>query len=104
MTYIEALLRSSVLYGSETMQNVKEVEWRELEKIEESAIQKLVGTLRICSRHLLYLETGFVPARFQVQRQMLNHLHYILNQPQHSVLSRMYETQRKKESKRGLGK
>ena len=49
LTYIEALLRSSILYGSETMQNVKEVEWREIEKIEDSVIQKMVGTLRSCS-------------------------------------------------------
>ena len=39
------------------------------------------------------METGFAPARFQVQRQMLNHLHYILQQPEGSLLSRMYEAQ-----------
>ena len=48
-----------------------------------------------CPRHLLYLETGFVPARFQIQRQMLNLLHYILQQPQGSLLYRMFEVQRK---------
>ena len=93
MIYIESLLRSSLLYASETMHNVKEVEWRALEATEEAVIQKVCGTLRSCPRHMLYLETGFVPARFKVQRQMLNHLHYILQQPEGSLLSRMYLAQ-----------
>ena len=95
MIYIEALLRSSILYGSETMHNVKEFEWRAIESTEESVIQRVAGTLKSCGRHLLYLENGFVPARFQVQRQMLNRLQYILQQPEGSLLPRMYEAQRK---------
>ena len=77
------------------MHNVKEIEWRALESTEEFVIQNFCGTLKSCGRHLLYLENGYVPARFQVKRQMLNHLHYILNQPQNSLLSRLYESQRK---------
>ena len=30
------------------MHNVKEVEWRALESIEESVIQRVLGTLRSC--------------------------------------------------------
>ena len=63
MIYIESLLRSSILYGAETMCNVKEAEWRELEKIEESVLSRVFKTTRSCPRHLLYLEAGMVPAR-----------------------------------------
>ena len=34
--YMESLLRSSILYASETMNNVKEIEFRALEAIEEA--------------------------------------------------------------------
>ena len=39
--YTESLLRSSILYASETMINVKESEYRALEIIEESVLQKI---------------------------------------------------------------
>ena len=39
--YVESLLRSSILYSSEAMINIKEVEFRALEQIEESVINKL---------------------------------------------------------------
>ena len=93
--YLQSLLRSSILYGSETMNNVKEVEWRELERIEESVMLKIFKTLRSCSRHLLYLEAGIIPARFQVMRQMMNYLQYILVQPPNSLLQRVYQAQQK---------
>ena len=91
IVYIESLLRSSILYASETMINVKEAEYRALEKIEESVLQKLFKTTRSCSRHVLYLESGMIPARFQVQRQALNLLQYILQQPSHSLLYKVFE-------------
>ena len=89
--YIESLLRSRILYASETMINIKESEFRALEKTEESVIQKVLKTTRSCSRHLLYLETGMIPARFQVQRQVLNLLQYILQQPADSLLFKVWK-------------
>ena len=50
--YIESLLRSRILYSSETMVNIKETEYRALEKTEESVMQKILKTTRSCSRHL----------------------------------------------------
>ena len=79
--YMESLLRSSILYASETMNNVKEIEFRALEAIEEAVLIKNFQTSRSCSRHLLYMEAGVTPARFQVKRQMLTLLQYIIQQP-----------------------
>ena len=50
-------------------------------------------TLRSCSRHLLYLGAGIVPARYQVMRQMMKILQYILMQPPNSLLQRIYQAQ-----------
>ena len=63
-----------------------------MERIEESVLQKLFKTTRSCSRHLLYLEAGIIPARFQVQRQVLNFLQYIVQQPQESLLYKVFKS------------
>ena len=91
--YIQSLIRTSVLYAAETMCNTSEAELRAIEKIEESVLRKVFRTKQSCPRHLLYLESGTYPARHQVHRQMLNFLHYILQQPQNSILFRMFQEQ-----------
>ena len=73
------------------MYNIKETDYRALERIEESVLQHIFSTKKSCSRHLLYLEAGMVPARYQIQRQVLNFLHYILQQPSNSLVYRVFE-------------
>ena len=68
------------------MYKVKESEYRALEMIEESILKKVFKTKKSCPRHIMYLEAGMVPARYQVERQVLNLLHYILQQDKNSVL------------------
>ena len=46
-------------------------------------------TTRSCPRHLLYLETGMIPSRF------LGLLQYILQQPDDSLMNRVYQAQLK---------
>ena len=75
------------------MYSLSESELRAIERIEESALQKVFKTKRSCPRHLLYLESGMYPARNQIHRQMLNFLHYILQQPNESLLYRIFEMQ-----------
>ena len=47
----------------------------------------------------MYLEAGLVPARYQIQRQVLNYLKYILNQPEDSILNKMFQSMKKNPSK-----
>ena len=70
LIYIQSLIRTSILYAAETMYSVNENEMRAIERIEESALQKIFKTKRSCPRHLLYLESGMYPARNQIHRQM----------------------------------
>jgi hypothetical protein len=88
--YIQSLIRNSILYGAEAMYIVKETDYRALEMIEESVMKKVFQTKKTCPRHLLYLEAGVVPARYQVERQILNFLKYILQQDQNSMICRMF--------------
>ena len=66
-----SLLRSS-MYACETYCNLKERNLRMLEGIEEDCLRKILKTGQNCSRSLLYLETGVIPAPFQIKIMMLN--------------------------------
>ena len=99
LIYIHTLIRTSILYAAETMYNVTEQELRALEQIEESVLQEVFVTKRSCPKRLLYLEICLYPARFQVHRQMLNFLQYILQQPTESLLYSMYTEQQKNATK-----
>ena len=81
LIYIKLLIRNSILYASEAMCSIKEAHYRALESIEESVLIRVFKTLKSCPRHLMYLEVGLVPARYQVHRQVLNYIQYILQQP-----------------------
>ena len=66
--YSNSLLRSSILFAAETMYNVKETEYRQLEGIEEDMMRKLIKTGRGCPILQLYLESGHLPARYYIKR------------------------------------
>ena len=66
MIYLNSLLRSSILFAAETMYDVKENDYRQLERIEEDMIRKLFKTSRGCPIFQLYLESGHLPARFYI--------------------------------------
>ena len=56
MIFLNVMLRSSILYGSETYYNLKENELRTLERIEENFMRQLLGTNSGCPIAQLYLE------------------------------------------------
>ena len=93
---INSMVRSSVLYGTEAMQNITEKEMRELERIEEDHLKNIfqVKTGIQVPLHLMYLELGQVPARYQVKRFKLNYLQYILQQKENSLLYKMLLAQK----------
>ena len=97
--YIKALIRNSILYAAEAMFKVKESDYRALEMIEESVIQKVLQTKKTCPKHILYLEMGMVPARYQVERQVLNFLQYILQQEKNSLLFKVFSAKTEKPTK-----
>ena len=79
MLFLNVMLRSTILYACETYYNLKESEVRQLERIEETYMRKLVETGRGCPINQLYLELGQVSARFHIMRQWLFFLKHILN-------------------------
>ena len=91
--YLNSLLRGSILYSAETYYNLSERNLRSLESIEEECIRKIFETGIGCPISLLYLETGHIPVRFQIQIMMLNFLKYILTQKKESLIFRFFQAQ-----------
>ena len=95
MIYLNSLLRSSILFASETMYDIKENDFRQLERIEEDMLRKLFKTGRGCPVFQLYLESGHLPARFYIKRTKLVFYHYILNQKEDSMIFQFLMAQKK---------
>ena len=65
---MNSMLRSSILYASETYYNLKENELRQLECIEESYMIQVLKTKRSCPITQIYLELGQIPERYQIKK------------------------------------
>ena len=79
--FLNVMLRSSILYASETYYNLKETELRAIERIEEAFLRRLFKTSKGCPIVQLYLEAGHKPARFEIFRIRLLFLKTILHEP-----------------------
>jgi hypothetical protein len=93
LIFLNIMLRSSILYASETYYNLKETEVRQLERIEENFLRKLFETTRGCPISQLYLESGHTPARYEAMRLRLLFLKYILNEKPDSLIYKFLQLQ-----------
>ena len=87
------MLRSSILYACETYYNLKETEVRQIERIEECFLRKILKTTKGCPITQMYLETGHVPARFEIKKIRLLFLQYILKESPSSLISKFLQLQ-----------
>ena len=91
--FLNVMLRSSILYASETYYNLKENQIRQLERIEDNYMRQLLKTKKSCPIAQLYLELGQVPVRFDIIKLRLYFLKYILHQDPGSNVLKMYHLQ-----------
>ena len=80
--------------------NLKETEIRQIERIEEEYMRKVLKTRKSCPISSLYLALGQTPARFEIVKMRLLYLKYILEQPEESSISKILKLQVEK-PKRG---
>ena len=97
--FLNIILRSSILYASETYYNLKESEIRTLERIEEHYLRKLFQTTKGCPIAQLYLESGQYPARFEIIRRRLLFFKNILNENPNSLIFKFIQLQIEKPTK-----
>ena len=90
------MLRSSTLFGAEAYYTLSEKELLLLEKIDLECIAKILDVRPI---HLIYLECGLLPARFQMQKMKLHYLKYLLEQRSDSLLFKFFKQQLNNSSK-----
>jgi hypothetical protein len=93
MILLNAILRPSILYACDVYYNLKENEIRQLERIEENFLRKVLNTSRGCPIVQLYLTTGHTPARVEVQKARLLYLQYILQQSEESTIYKFLQLQ-----------
>ena len=91
--FLNTMLRTSILYASETYYNLKEGEMRQIERIEENYMRQLLKTSKGCPLSQLYLELGQRPARFDIFKLQLFYLKHILNQDESSTLYQFVKLQ-----------
>ena len=94
--FMNSMLRSSILYAAETYYNLKEQELREIERIEEGFLRKLMKTSKNCPIAQLYLSLGIMPARFQIMKMRLMFLKDIMDEKENSLVRQFYELQLRK--------
>ena len=58
MVLMNSMLRSSILYAAETYYDLKEKELREIERLKETFMRKLLNTSTGCPNVQLYLTLG----------------------------------------------
>ena len=95
---MNAMLRGSILYAADMYYELKETELRQIERIEESYMRKVMKTTKGCPITNLYLELGQIPARYEIIKMRLLFLKYILEQPKESNLRKMLSLQLEKPS------
>ena len=81
------------MYASEMYYDLKETEVRQLERIEEGYLRKVLNTTKGCPIIQLYLAVGHTPARFEIQKMRLLYLKYILEEDESSLLSKFFKLQ-----------
>ena len=93
MILLNTILRPSILYACDVYYNLKERELRELERIEENFLRKVLKTTKGCPIVQLYLEMGHNPARLEIQKTRLLYMHYILQQSEESTILKFFNLQ-----------
>ena len=96
---LKVMIRSSILYASETYYDMKEMELRQLERIEEGYMRQVLNTTKGCPIIQMYLTLGVTPARFGIQKIRLLFLKSILEEEDSTLLSKFFKLQLRKPSK-----
>ena len=102
------LLRNSLrisylLTNSDAWHNLIEADLRNLEKIDEGLLSKVLATPITTPKEMLYLELGVIPIRFIIKSRRLNFLKYLLVQPCDSLVRQVLEAQLKHPTRNDWG-
>ena len=92
-----------MLTNSDAWHNLIEADLRNLEKIDEGLLSKILATPISTSKEMLYLKLGVIPIRFIIKIRRLNFLKYILSQQSESLVLHVLEAQMKHPTRNDWG-
>ena len=90
-----SLLVSSVLFNSEAWYNVTKAELELVETVDLMLLRGILKAPKSTPKEMLYLELGLLPFREIIRKRRLTFLHYILHESKDSMISRVFEFQRR---------
>ena len=89
----ESLLVNSILTNSEAWYGLTKSDIELLESVDELLLRRVLEVPSTCPKEMLYLEMGCLPIKFIISSRRLAFLHYILNENETSVISRVFKAQ-----------
>ena len=84
-----------MLFTSEAWYNVTKAELELLETVDLMLLRGILKAPKSTPKEMLYLELGLLPFREIIRKRRLKFLHYILNESMDSMISRVFESQRR---------
>jgi hypothetical protein len=74
-------------------------ETEQLEQVDESLMRRSLEVGQWCPKEILYLELGCMPIRYTIKIRKILFLHYLLNEENDSLISRVLKAQIENPSK-----
>ena len=94
-----SLFLNGILTNLEASYGLTAAEVTELEQMDENLMRLILECPMSVPKEMLYLEMGVTPIRYILMSRRLMFYHYILKQPEESLIRRFYKTQRSNPSK-----
>ena len=85
----QAILMSSMLLNFEASLKITKENMKLLKRVDENLLRRILGAPKSTPVPSLYLETGSIPVYLVIKGRHLLFLHYLLNQPENSLLSKL---------------
>ena len=95
----QAWFLNSVLLNMETWHNLQEKDLKELKKLDQYLLRKIIGAHSKVPIEFLFLETGALPIDFILKSRRINYLHTILNRNKNELTHKIYQAQKKDPTK-----
>ena len=90
-----SLLVSSMLFNSEAWYNVTKAELELIETVDLMLLRGILKAPKSTPKEMLFLELGVIPFREIIRKRRLGFLHYILHENENSMISKVFESQRR---------
>jgi hypothetical protein len=90
----EAMLLNGILFNSEAWHGVTKLQIKELEKIDENLIRRILKAHSKTPLEFLYLESGTISIKWILAQRRVNYLKTILEKDENELVRKVFEAQK----------